>query len=98
MCEHLPNGPASWPGSPPSLNTWPEAIAAVRPRRVGASTTPHRRPAGPEETAAETARLLDEHIHGAHTDATSVAFEPELVGGRVGMTHDQVWHRMRQGM
>ncbi|MFR0357274.1 LacI family DNA-binding transcriptional regulator [Streptomyces sediminimaris] len=32
-----------------------------------------------EEMAAEMARLLDEHIHGARTDATSVVFEPELV-------------------
>ncbi|MFI6662454.1 LacI family DNA-binding transcriptional regulator [Streptomyces sp. NPDC050523] len=32
-----------------------------------------------EEMAAEMARLLDEHIHGVRTDATSVVFEPELV-------------------
>ncbi|MER8011824.1 LacI family DNA-binding transcriptional regulator [Streptomyces sp. NPDC094149] len=32
-----------------------------------------------EEMAAEMARLLDEHIHGARADATSVVFEPELV-------------------
>ncbi|MFI8231126.1 LacI family DNA-binding transcriptional regulator [Streptomyces sp. NPDC085900] len=32
-----------------------------------------------EEMAAEMARLLDEHIHGARTEATSVVFEPELV-------------------
>ncbi|MFE7854184.1 LacI family DNA-binding transcriptional regulator [Streptomyces sp. NPDC057403] len=32
-----------------------------------------------EEMAAEMARLLDEHILGARTEATSVVFEPELV-------------------
>ncbi|MEU6370390.1 LacI family DNA-binding transcriptional regulator [Streptomyces sp. NPDC046931] len=32
-----------------------------------------------EEMAAEMARLLDEHIHGGRTDATSVIFDPELV-------------------
>ncbi|MBK3641060.1 LacI family DNA-binding transcriptional regulator [Streptomyces sp. MBT33] len=32
-----------------------------------------------EEMAAEMARLLDEHIHGARTEPTSVVFEPELV-------------------
>ncbi|MFK0150486.1 LacI family DNA-binding transcriptional regulator [Streptomyces sp. NPDC090499] len=32
-----------------------------------------------EEMAAEMARLLDEHIHGARTAATSVVFDPELV-------------------
>ncbi|WP_329343290.1 LacI family transcriptional regulator [Streptomyces sp. NBC_00663] len=32
-----------------------------------------------EEMAARMARLLDEHIHGVHTEATSVVFEPELV-------------------
>ncbi|GHG42817.1 hypothetical protein GCM10018980_19080 [Streptomyces capoamus] len=32
-----------------------------------------------EEMAAEMARLLDEHIHGARTGATAVVFEPELV-------------------
>jgi DNA-binding LacI/PurR family transcriptional regulator len=32
-----------------------------------------------EEMAAEMARLLDEHIHGVRTDATSVVFDPELV-------------------
>jgi len=32
-----------------------------------------------EEMAAEMARLLDEHIHGARTEATSVVFDPELV-------------------
>jgi DNA-binding LacI/PurR family transcriptional regulator len=32
-----------------------------------------------EEMAAEMARLLDEHIHGVLTDATTVVFEPELV-------------------
>ncbi|MEU6590527.1 LacI family DNA-binding transcriptional regulator [Streptomyces sp. NPDC046881] len=32
-----------------------------------------------EEMAAEMARLLDEHIHGARSEATSVVFEPELV-------------------
>ncbi|MFJ8141409.1 LacI family DNA-binding transcriptional regulator [Streptomyces sp. NPDC096013] len=32
-----------------------------------------------EEMAAEMARLLDEHIHGVRTEATSVVFDPELV-------------------
>ncbi|MGY6023615.1 LacI family DNA-binding transcriptional regulator [Streptomyces spinosirectus] len=32
-----------------------------------------------EDMAAEMARLLDEHIHGVRTDATSVVFAPELV-------------------
>ncbi|MGW3288609.1 LacI family DNA-binding transcriptional regulator [Streptomyces sp. NPDC001002] len=32
-----------------------------------------------EEMATEMARLLDEHIHGVRTEATSVIFEPELV-------------------
>ncbi|MEV6764533.1 LacI family DNA-binding transcriptional regulator [Streptomyces sp. NPDC051105] len=32
-----------------------------------------------EDMAAEMARLLDEHIHGGRTDATSVIFDPELV-------------------
>ncbi|WP_458248750.1 LacI family DNA-binding transcriptional regulator [Streptomyces sp. MAI_2237] len=32
-----------------------------------------------EEMAAQMARLLDEHIHGARTEATSVVFDPELV-------------------
>ncbi|MFF4895418.1 LacI family DNA-binding transcriptional regulator [Streptomyces sp. NPDC001068] len=32
-----------------------------------------------EEMAAEMARLLDEHIHGARTDPTSVVFDPHLV-------------------
>ncbi|MGQ4435727.1 MULTISPECIES: LacI family DNA-binding transcriptional regulator [unclassified Streptomyces] len=32
-----------------------------------------------EEMAAEMARLLDEHIHGGRTEATSVVFDPELV-------------------
>ncbi|MGW2964560.1 LacI family DNA-binding transcriptional regulator [Streptomyces sp. NPDC001220] len=32
-----------------------------------------------EEMAAEMARLLDEHIQGRRTDATSVIFDPELV-------------------
>ncbi|MFD9003284.1 LacI family DNA-binding transcriptional regulator [Streptomyces sp. NPDC059582] len=32
-----------------------------------------------EEMAARMARLLDEHIHGLRTDATSVVFDPELV-------------------
>ncbi|MFF7468926.1 substrate-binding domain-containing protein [Streptomyces sp. NPDC008092] len=32
-----------------------------------------------EEMAAEMARLLDQHIHGARTDATSVIFDPKLV-------------------
>lgn len=31
-----------------------------------------------EDMAAEMARLLDEHIHGTHTEATSVVFDPEL--------------------
>jgi hypothetical protein len=47
--------------------------------QFGRGTPASPSPAGPEETAAEIARLLDEHIHGAHTDATSVVFEPELV-------------------
>ncbi|MEW1776758.1 LacI family DNA-binding transcriptional regulator [Streptomyces sp. NPDC086777] len=32
-----------------------------------------------EEMAAEMARLLEEHIHGARTEATSVVFDPKLV-------------------
>lgn len=32
-----------------------------------------------EEMAAQMARLLDDHVHGVRTEATSVVFEPELV-------------------
>ncbi|WP_405725078.1 LacI family transcriptional regulator [Streptomyces sp. NBC_00028] len=32
-----------------------------------------------EEMAAQMARLLDDHVHGLRTEATSVVFEPELV-------------------
>jgi DNA-binding LacI/PurR family transcriptional regulator len=32
-----------------------------------------------EATAADMARLLDEHIHGARTEPTSIVFAPELV-------------------
>ncbi|MFG2356393.1 LacI family DNA-binding transcriptional regulator [Streptomyces sp. NPDC048521] len=32
-----------------------------------------------EDMAAEMARLLDEHIHGARTEPTSIVFDPELV-------------------
>jgi len=32
-----------------------------------------------EEMAAQMARLLDDHVHGIRTEATSVVFEPELV-------------------
>ncbi|MFD7713026.1 LacI family DNA-binding transcriptional regulator [Streptomyces sp. NPDC059785] len=48
------------------------AAVACRPR-----LTTVRQPV--EEMAAEMARLLDEHIHGVRTEATSVVFRPELV-------------------